>query len=206
MKNIFSKGSTTLFILVAIVFLGTSCGGPSRFDLKDTNGMKQVGEIIGKHITEDMIVHTIDLKNSDSKSFTPYIDKALLVYVDAEKPQKLHGLDIDLKTGEATVNNFYESKSTSKNIKYKGLNMPADFDFSTVATAVNKAYEAAKEEDYKIDGVGTVTISFSDGKLNKANMYFKLQHITGTTYQGSVKRISYEEARFKADLEGEFID
>ncbi|NDV69232.1 hypothetical protein [Dysgonomonas sp. 25] len=191
-----------IFLLVAVA--ATSCG-PSSYNLKNAEEMQQVGEILKKHITEDMVITGIDLKYSDSKTFTFVVDEAQIVYVDPENNKRECALDVDLKTGEATESEWYKKKPDHHRV-YKGLTLPEDFDFAAISTAVNAGLELAAEEDYKINGIGTYSITFGTGKLADAHMYFKMQHITGTTTVGRTRRTSYEEVSMKAKLDGELKD
>lgn len=201
MKNPLIKLLGALCAIVAVTLMMTSCGDPDDYDLQNVEQMKKAGEIVKEWITEDMQLTRINFKNSDSKSFNFRVDEANIVYVDPEDPKKLAGLNIDLKTGEATTDEFYSSKPAGMRAN-KGSSLPADFDFAAIATAVNAGLALAAEEEYTIDGIGTYSIIFYGGNT-EATMNFSMRHITGTTRTGRIKRTSYEEVNISTNLQGE---
>jgi hypothetical protein len=204
-KKTLSPGG--LLTVIMSVMMLASCNDlknafSSGVDLTNPEETAKLNEMLNRHITPDMLVHEIRFDHSQSNSgFSFHKDNATIIYVDPDNKTFQHGISIDLKTGEYGPDSWLEKSNGRQRITLKGVKI-GQFDFSGIAGIVNAAVEAMKAEEINPDGLGSFSISFSSGNIDKYKYSFSLQHRTGSTRQGRSTRISYDSYNFTADKDG----
>lgn len=200
--------TSVLSLLSAALMLTTlwSCDLlSSGVNFTEADKIQKAAEAVQKHITPDMLVYEIQFKYSESSSSFSYVkDNATIVYVDPENPSKRHGIDVDLKSGEATTNSFYENSTVISAVKYKGYKVEK-VDLVPLANAINETIGLLKDESITTNGLGSVEVKFGD-EPSETVYSFKLQSKTGSTNRGRVTHVTYDEYSFKADYEGNLLD
>lgn len=195
--------SAILTSVISFAVLFVSCDiFNSGINLTKPEETTKLNDLLNKHIPTDMLVHEIRFDYSlSSSSFSFVKDGAIIIYVDAEDNTKLHGIEVNLKTGETGVYQWLEDHPNPVKRVEKGVQL-ANFDFSKITPIVNEAVQVMSENSLTTEGVGSFEIDFNSGNLDKYHYSFKLQHRTGSQTSGRRTNISYEEYSFKADKDG----
>lgn len=166
--------------------------------------MKTLNEMLGKAIKPDMIVQEIRFVYSNgNEGFSDCKDKAVITYVDADDNKVVHAIDVDLKTGDFSLNKWLEDhpRNTRTSRVEKGVKLEK-FDFSKIADMVNAAGEMMKAEGIEPNGIGSFSIDFGAGDISETTYRFKMQHRTGLQQNGRRIEYQYNEYDFKADIDG----
>jgi len=201
-KQIFSMALTA--VLGAAVFVSCSTFS-SGINFTKPEETKKLNDLISKAITPDMLVQSISFTYSNSSSFSLCKDKGEIIYVDPDNNTNVKGIDVDLKTGECSENQWYKEHPRSGSMVQKGVNLN-DFDFSKIADVVNAAVKVLGDEKITTNGIGSFAINFGWGDINQTKYVFTLQHRTGSQQIGRTVRYTYNEYDFKADKDGNLVE
>ena len=166
-------------------------------DVKNLNGMLQ------KAIKKDMVVQQIMFYQTNNSSFSMNNDMAQIMYVDSADSRVNHALDVNLKTGDISLNELVE-KQHAGGVALKGVKLD-NFDFSKIPVAVNAAIAEVQKENISADGLGSFIVDFNSGDITKSTYDFSLQHRTGSQRMGRSVRYTYDEYNFSADFDGNLI-
>jgi hypothetical protein len=202
-----AEKSVTFLFAAFLCVIAVSCNDlkntfSSGINFTEPEEVAQLNDLLNKHITEGMVVQKIKFDYSQSSSgFSNCKDGATIIYVDPEDNTKLHGIEVNLKTGEFGPDTWLEEHPSSIKREQKGVQLN-EFDFSKIATVANAAVQALKDENVESNGIGTFEIDFYAGNADDYAYVFKLQHRTGRTQQGRTSHITYDEYSFKADKDG----
>ena len=198
------RAASALSALV-LFFTVSSCDSlSSGVNFTDVKNSQKINELLMKHITPDMLVYKVEFDHSESSSeFSFNKDEITIVYVDSENVSKLNGIDINIKSGDATPNSFYEKKVVISAVKYKGYKVE-NIDITPMILAINEGIKELEGEDIKSDGLGSCSVKF--GADPSQTMYeFNVQCKTGTESRGRRTQVNYDEWSFEADAEGNLI-
>jgi hypothetical protein len=200
--NYFKSAILTSVISISVLFVSCDIFN-SGINLTKSEETAKLNDLLNKHIPADMLVNEIRFDYSlSSSSFSLLKDGAVIIYVDPENNTVLHGIEVNLKTGDAGIYQWLEDhpSNPTKRVE-KGVQL-VNFDFSKITPIVNEAIQIMTEDSLETNGIGSFEIDFSSGNLDTYRYSFKLQHRTGSQKSGRRTSISYNEYSFKADKDG----
>ena len=198
----------SLMVLPVILFAAVlvSCNElkntfSSGINLTNSEEVKALNELVNKAITPDMVVNKISFSYSErNSSFSFCKDEATITYIDPDNDKVVHGIDVNLKTGDFAQNEFMERKM--KGVRgQKGVKLE-NFDFTKISDIVNAAIQELQKENISVDGIGSFSIDFNSGDPEKMKYQFDLQDKTGSQQMGRRIQYNYNEYSFTADKDG----
>ena len=202
MKSNLKLKTTAALSALALLFSVSSCDLlSSGVNFTEVESAKKINELISKNTTSDMLIYEIDFNFSESSSSFSFMkDGITIIYIDPENPEKLSGIDVNIKSGDAEPSSFYERNSISPLRSFKGYPLE-NIDITPMINAINEAIALLEEEEIKTNGLGMCEIKFG-ATPSDITYKFKTQTRTGSTTTGRRTQVSYDEYSFKVDAEG----
>lgn len=198
--KVLSGGFCAVFLFLAFTF--SSCGDiKSAFsngrNFTEAEDVKDLEPVIMEHITPEMEVMKIDFGKAanDASTFSSHKGVASIYYVDPENPKKQKIIDVNLKDGIATENDFWKDREHHR--KYTGVKNITGLGCAKIADNVSAAGELLAADSLAYNGVGSYSIEF-DSKSGDYKHKFSLERRTGS----DARKIYYDEYSFIADAEG----
>lgn len=169
---------------------------PGERNFTKAEDVRDLDSLIMKHIHHEMNVIEISFIKSDNDNATFSDSKGIVQihYVDPKNTKKKKVLAIDLKTGDANEDVWYNEQEHFE--EYKGVK-PATLGCTKIADNINTAISMMASDSLDYSGIGSYDIQFGSEPSNIRHK-FKIEVQTGSGH----RKVIYDEYSFIADLNG----
>lgn len=195
-----TQNFTLLMALLCITIFAASCTSADIYKKEELNGVLK--EKIGEHIDTKTKVTKMIISCGGNNSVNGKIRSVTIYYNATDGKRRVAYIPIDILAGSFEDKEDIGSQPDSELTGEEGRYIK-DYDYSAIATNVQKAAEIATSKGYPASGVNTYTIAFYNDPISDRHIFSILcKEGKGLKMKGKQIVAQYYEFQCEADSKG----